>query len=75
MARWVLAQAQAAQRTGGVTVPGHIHVGEPCRCETEGCGLVISIGADQLMVGLDDLRALTVSVSLAGAFPAGMCGL
>jgi len=34
--------AQAAQRGGGITDPGGIE--EPCRCCTEGCGLVGNTG-------------------------------
>ena len=33
---------QAAQGSGGVTVPGGVQ--ETCRCGTEGCGLVNMVG-------------------------------
>ena len=42
----------AAQGGGEVTVPGGVQ--ETCRCCTEGCGLVGTIG-DRWTVALDDL--------------------
>ena len=46
---------QAAQRGGGVTIPGGVQ--EMCGCCTGGYGLVGSIGGTW-MVGLDDPRSL-----------------
>ena len=48
------ALAQAAQRGGGVTIPGGVQ--ELCRCGTEGCGQWAWCYG--LEVGLDDLRGL-----------------
>ena len=44
---------QAAQASGGVTVPGSVQ--EPCRRGTEGHSVH---GGDGVMVGLDDFRGL-----------------
>jgi len=51
---WNSGQAleRAAQGGGEVTVPGGVQ--ETCRCCTEGCGLVGTIG-DRWTVALDDL--------------------
>ena len=46
---------QPAQRSGGVTIPGGAQ--EVCRCGTEGCILVGSVGG-RWMAGLGDLGSL-----------------
>ena len=54
--RAVRQQEQAAQGSGGVTIPGGVH--EKGRCGTEGHGVVGNIGA-KCTVDLDDLEVFS----------------